>query len=716
MNVELFPQQQVVGAFRGFRESGMEFRADLVLPYRTDFQARPMHGQFVLVQLETQDEAILGRIASFASEGKLADGPGEEFSLRAISEHRDIPEDLRQEFLKYRVNVRILGVLRRENDQLQFVASHRRLPHVGSPVAFPSDEVLRWLVGHYDKGAEIGYYALGEYIYAGSSDQLERLGWMQIKDPEITVRFPVDALVARRSFVFARAGYGKSNLTKLMFSTLYRTTPMVTKRGGRQVPVGTVIFDPEGEYFWPDDQGRPGLADVPALEDKLVVFTPKSGPSPFYQSFVAADIKLDIRQLKPADVISIALPPDRQDQQNVIKLRNLSDTRWEQLVNLIADAGNEAGTDAIAGLLNLDPGRQDMEAIAARSNMTAIVKQLHDPSSLMLDRLLEALRQGKLCVVDVSQMRGTQATILSGLILRKIFEHNQLQFTRAQPETIPTIAVIEEAQVVLNAKTGAAEPYIAWVKEGRKYDLGSLMITQQPGSIPFDILSQGDNWFIFHLLSTGDLMDIKNANAHFSIDLLSGILNEPIKGQGVFWSSATDKPYPIALRVLSFERMYPVLDPDSTHQAADTWAVQTQQRYERIIGRPARIGPVTSTASEQRPAVVQQTADGELIATAELAEETVDVMATLETQAIDALRTNGQILQHIHSDGRPWRTVQELLLGRLPMELANREDIAYRLVPKAMDQVVGEAQNKGWHTFKHPDTGKTWVKAGAKPQ
>ncbi len=37
MSLDLFPKEQVVGVFKGFREGGLEFHADLVLPYRSDF-------------------------------------------------------------------------------------------------------------------------------------------------------------------------------------------------------------------------------------------------------------------------------------------------------------------------------------------------------------------------------------------------------------------------------------------------------------------------------------------------------------------------------------------------------------------------------------------------------------------------------------------------------------------------------------------------------
>jgi len=601
--------------------------------------------------LETPDEAVLGRIASFSSEGKLSYGSGEEFNIRAVREDRPIPEDLREQYLKYRVNIRVLGVLRKKGKGLTFVPSHRRLPHVGSKVAFPNDEVLREIAGHNIDGAPIGHLAMGEYIYAAGSNIFESQEWMQVVDPEVLVRFPIESLVSRRSFIFARAGFGKSNLNKLLFSKLYETTPSVTKRGDTQVPVGTVIFDPDGEYFWPDDKGRPGLCDVPALEDKVVVFTDRKNPSPFYQSFVAGGIKLDIRRLRPGDVISIALGPERQEQQNVRKLRGLPQHRWESLVNLIDETGNTTPIDDICRLLDLDPQRQEAEALAARGNMTAIVKMLHDRSSQLMDMLVHSLAVGKLCVIDVSQMRGGQSLVLSGLILRRIFDRNQREFTAADPKTIPTIAVVEEAQSVLNKNAPAAEPYIAWVKEGRKYDLGALLITQQPGSIPVEILSQGDNWFIFHLLSAADLTSLKRANAHFSDDLLSSLLNEPIPGQGVFWSSVGGKPYPVSLRALSFEKMFSMRDPDYSQPAGNTYAQTLRSTFSKMTQVPA-----TATVPEAGNAGTLFPEEPETDDT-----EPVDVMANIEKQAIEALRSDAELIAKIEStDGAAWGSIKAL--------------------------------------------------------
>jgi DNA helicase HerA-like ATPase len=642
-----------------------------------------MHGQFLLVQLETPDEAVLGRIAAFSSEGKLSHGVGEEFNLRAVREDRPIPEDLREQYLKYRVNIRVLGVVRQSGTGLNFVASQRRLPHVGSPVAFPSDAVLQEIAGHNIPGAKIGHLALGEYVYAAGSKDIATEDWMQVRSPEVLAKFPIESLVSRRSFIFARAGFGKSNLNKFLFSRLYATTPTVTKRGGREVPVGTVIFDPDGEYFWPDDKGRPGLADVPELQDKLVVFTSREGPSAFYQSFVAGGIKLDIRQLRPSDVIAIALGPERQDQQNVRKLRGLNSQRWQDLVNLIDEDGNAANLARISEILDLD-SRQDVEALAARSNMTAIVRMLHDKSSQLMDKLLYSLSEGKLCVVDVSQLRGGPALVLSGLILHRIFDRNQQEFTKAISQTIPTIAVVEEAQSVLNARASAADPYVAWVKEGRKYDLGAVLITQQPGSIPDEILSQGDNWFIFHLLSAHDLNSVQKANAHFSQDILSVLLNEPIPGHCVFWSSVGGKPYPVSLRVLSFEHLYKVRDAEYNKPAVKTFATEVRHKFAGVLG-------MLSAAINNSDNGHEETADA-------------DPLTAYEEVCCQALAADGNLLNRINSEiGIPWKGLMEFFKRYLPEYLDNVDEVAFNLVPKVLTRLY-EQRDQQWESYKRPGT------------
>ncbi len=105
--------------------------------------------------------------------------------------------------------------------------------------------------------------------------------------------------------------------------------------------------------------------------------------------------------------------------------------------------------------LQLTPDRQEAEALAARANMVRVVTALHDPSSQLLRGLERSLEAGKLCVVDISQMRGAQGLALAGVLLQRIFERNQQEFTRKNSRSVPTIAVIEEAQSVLGTSAGA---------------------------------------------------------------------------------------------------------------------------------------------------------------------------------------------------------------------------------------------------------------------
>lgn len=570
----LFADSQIMGTFKGFNERGLEFAAEIIAPYDASMLERPQLGQFLLIELGSIEEAALGRITRFVPSGLLATAEGEDYVNTMQRRQQAVPEDLKQQRLKYRVQVKLLGAVRvvKEGgrDTVVYVPSQRRLPHLGAKVALPSSEVLAELCKLSRGQTDLGNYVLGEFVYSGASVPSENPVFRRM-DPPLSVKFDIKNLVSRRSVVFARAGYGKSNLIKYLISELYKNGQPTTEGGHN---VGTLIFDADGEYFWPDRiKHRPGLCDVSHLRDHILVFTNRQSVNPYYGSWKAGEVRLDIRDLPPRDVIGISVSSDRQEHQNILKLKSLTDTNWRALVDLIQSQHLQA-TDADVGrLMGYAPAQIQTaaaEIAAARSNMNNIVRLLHNPASQLLSGTLQALTEGHIVVIDISLLSSTAGNTIAGLILRRIFSHNQENFTGGQAP-IPVVAVIEEAQSVLGRNLEESSPFVEWVKEGRKYDLGAVLVTQQPGSLAPELLSQADNWFSFHLLSEGDAGVLGKYNSHYSDDVLAHLIAEPIPGNCYMWS-APHQPFVLPVRVRSFEQLYNayVKIDDSTEAIVET--------------------------------------------------------------------------------------------------------------------------------------------------
>jgi len=270
---------------------------------------------------------------------------------------------------------------------------------------------------------------------------------------------------------------------------------------------------------------------------------------------------------------------------------------------------------------------------------------------------------------------------------------------------MPVIAVIEEAQSVLsNTSASPEDPYVVWTKEGRKYDLGSVLVTQQPGSIDAELLSQGDNWFIFHLLSAQDLLSVKRANSHFSDDLLTSLLNEPIRGNGVFWSSAWERSYPIPFAPCCSSgptrREIPgTTNPPRRHTRRCcesrqlTWWLPAWLRSRRAV-------VMSPTPSRTPGDDSQTTAEG------------VDAFATFSKAAVDAAAKDSALLARLSSDqGAPWMAVESAIRDRLPADLADRDTLARSLVPRLLDEVFGTGRWRRERRPKRDDPSRevTWV-------
>lgn len=554
---ELFAKSNLMGTFKGFTERGYEFAAEIVTPYDATMLEKPQLGQFLLIELGDPQEASLGRITKFVPSGLLATAEGEDYINTMQRREQKVPDDLKKDKLKYRVEIKLLGAVKvakedNGNEKIVFIPSQRRLPHLGANVALPSDEVLKEICSLSEGETDLGDYVLGEFIFsAGNTTATDMFRHIS---PQLIVNFNINNLVSKRSVVFARAGYGKTNLIKYLIAELYRNDGKyaITDKGDK---VGTLIFDADGEYFWPDYKGRPGLCDVPDLRKQIVVFTTRKGENPYYDSWKAGAVKLDIRDLPARDVIGIAISADRQSQQNVLKLKSLSNNNWRSLVDLINRDGLQADEETVGRLMGYNEiGTATAEIAAAKSNMYNVVNHLHDPHSELITGTLAALRDGLIVIVDISLLSSTAGHNIAGLLMRRIFNYNQENFTGGS-SPIPVNVIIEEAQSVLGKRLEEASPFVEWVKEGRKYDLGAILITQQPGSMAPEIMSQSDNWFSFHLLSEGDASTLGRYNSHFSHDVLAHIIGEPIPGNCYMWS-APKQPFVLPVRIRSFEALY----------------------------------------------------------------------------------------------------------------------------------------------------------------
>lgn len=649
----LFANSKLVGTFKGFNERGLEFAAEIVAPYDSSMLDRPQLGQFLLIELGSTDEAALGRITRFVPSGLLSTPEGEDYVNTMQRRKQDVPEDLKQQRLKYRVQIKLLGAVKVKDNGIIYVPSQRRLPHLGARVALPSPAVLQRLCELSEGTTDLGNFVLGEFVYAGAGAPQSNPALLSI-DPKLTVKFDIKKLTSRRSVVFARAGYGKSNLVKFLVSELYREIPK-NKNG---LPVGTLIFDPDGEYFWPDRvDNRPGFCDVPHLQDKLVVFSNRPAPSPYYGSWLAGNVRLDIRDLPPRDVIGIALTPDRQTQQNVLKLKGIGMANWRQLVDLIQQQGLRVTDNDIGRLMGYDNAQQIQNAAgeigAARSNMYGIVSTLHDPNSTLLNGAIQALSRGSIVIVDISLLSSGAGNMLAGLVLRRIFSHNQENFTGGHP-IIPVVAIVEEAQSVLGRNLDDTSPYVEWVKEGRKYDLGAMLITQQPGSMAPEIMSQADNWFCFHLLSEGDALVLGKYNSHYSSDVLAHLIAEPITGNCFMWS-APHQPFVLPVRLRDFGALYSTnikasaqetrIENTGTRQM-NAAVSESLTRLKTALIEALKVKPVKWV---RVPSALPDNKEGIGIYTGQLYHLIKDIKTDTDTQKEDELK--GPLLTHILGQG-----------------------------------------------------------------
>ena len=528
MNTELYANTPAVGLLKGFSPMPHQLEVDVVVPHHE--RGLPGFGEFLLVELSAT-EALVGRVSRYHAAGQLATDRGDAYLVDLAKTEDAVPAPLMRQMLRYNLKMQMLGHLQVQPREARFKFSvgERSFATLGSKVRIPSDAALAFLcnVGLEDDPSAV---PLGHLVY----------GQRELKT--VPIRFSVGRLKGKRSFVFARAGYGKSNLIKYLMSQLYSSPP----------DVGLLIFDPEGEYALPDTQGRSGLVNVPALRKRISLYTNRK-VDPQYGDVAKGSVFVDFGDFPPQDIVAAFVAQEKQEAVFANLLRSMDWKLWKQLVDLLAVEGFATDDRKIAGLLSYKQRKDDVSLAAIKNNLVPAIRRLHRSGAPLGKHVLEELKQNRVVVVDVSLLGGEDSLAITSMLMRRIFQHNVRHMTDMASPTVRCLAVLEEAQTMLSDRVlDDRNVFVRWVKEGRKYGLGCVLVTQQPSSISGQIISQGDNFFVLHLLNEIDLQTLKKHNAYFSDEILGFIRGEPIPGNCYFWS-APNQPFVLPARVCNFE-------------------------------------------------------------------------------------------------------------------------------------------------------------------
>ena len=456
---------------------------------------------------------------------------------------RELSDRDKQKMFSYTYKVKILGTFISQGiGMLKFTTAVRKLPTVSYMARhLYQDEVLHILNSANSTGVPIGYLCIGE----------------DIQDEKGYMLFDINKLRSSRSMVFARSGYGKTNFIKVLMHEMIKNTTF-----------GKLIFDLNGEYFVKGDKTYGfGDLDTNYIKNNFVVYTDRDIPSEYDNNFInEGKVKLDMKNnLTADDILSTATGLSELMKSFLLYLSEQGVTDFIKKIDYYTNSPGALHQDFPDFFEKPKVDKSgEVKDTSARRTIGAIRKRiqhlidengsLHSSSSKLLDNVFHHLRNGRTVVIDLSLKDETDAAIIANIITKKLFLTNKSNFTSSNNSgIINTVIFVEEAQNVLSDDfvKSNSNPFVKVAKEGRKFGLGLVAITQRPSAISEEIRTQAENFFTFHLGNTDDIRALVKSNINYDGVISKFIQNETIKGN--LYMVSADQSFALPIRVLNFE-------------------------------------------------------------------------------------------------------------------------------------------------------------------
>lgn len=523
---------------------GQKTTEDALLIYSSyeDAKASPQTGDFIV--LTPKDEGNTKFLARVEAEIYDEDPIFKSQDKTLIAVHyariaeRELSERDKQKMFSYTYKVRILGTFTDNGTKIEFTTAVRKLPTV-SYIArhLNKREIENILNKSNENGAPIGYLCVGETIFRDKGQIL----------------FQIDKLREKRTMIFAQSGFGKTNLVKVLLYQMIADTTY-----------GKLIFDLNGEYFLRGTKTY-GLGDIDDqnLKANLVVYTDKKLPDTYKggNRFInKGKVLLNMhKHLSVGDILSFSTGFSEVMKSFLIYLDEQGVEDFIQNVDEYVE-NPKLLREKYPDFFDAKKDASSRTTIAAiRKRIRHLIdegKGLHSSKSQLAEEVFEYLKQGKTVVIDLSLKDNADASIISTILVRKLFENNKAEFTSDNKESvINTVIFVEEAQNVLSDEfvRSNANPFVRVAKEGRKFGLGLIAVTQRPSAISEEIRTQAENFFSFHMGNADDIRALVKSNINYDGVIANFIQRETIPGN--LYMVSSDQAFALPIRVNEFEKL-----------------------------------------------------------------------------------------------------------------------------------------------------------------
>jgi len=174
-----------------------------------------------------------------------------------------------------------------------------------------------------------------------------------------------------------------------------------------------------------------------------------------------------------------------------------------------------------------------------------------DPFGEVISQLLG--KGSPVRIVDLSGIRNDVAGIASAVIARTLFNYKLWQ-SQEEREADPVVLVCEEAHRYVpdkgEAQYEAAQEAIRRIaKEGRKYGLGLLLVSQRPSEVESTVLSQCNSWIVHRITNETDRKHVQSILPD-SLAGLTKVLSGLRRQEAIFVGQAAVLPSRILIRTL----------------------------------------------------------------------------------------------------------------------------------------------------------------------